>query len=129
MKFNSKVGAYRAANVYFHPEKLVATSYDWWTFVKRIDGHTVFNSYGYSNTTRRHQYRVREVMRDLGLVIDREVRVPSSLSNFDNMMEIIAAHDKAEAKRLADERKKRDLKNARARERRAEARGMGKVGF
>lgn len=95
MKFNSKVGAYRAANVYFHPEKLVATSYDWWTFVKRIDGHTVFNSYGYSNTTRRHQYRVREVMRDLGLVIDREVRVPSSLSNFDNMIELIAAHDKA----------------------------------
>ena len=68
-------------------------------------------------------------MRDLGLVIDREVRVPSSLSNFDNMMEIIAAHDKAEEKRLADERNKRDLKNARARERRAEARGVEKVGF
>ena len=32
-------------------------------------------------------------------------------------------------KRLADERNKRDLKNARARERRAEARGVEKVGF
>ena len=31
----------------------------------------------------------------LEYVIDREVRVPSSLSNFDNMIELIAAHDKA----------------------------------
>lgn len=81
MKHYSRLGLYKASNVKFDPIKIEAISYDWWTFVKVIDGKVVFNEYPYSTTTRRHQYKVRQLMRELGIDIDLVVETKKSLTD------------------------------------------------
>lgn len=78
MKRN-KAGIYSASNVTFNPETMEAFSYHWWKFVDDINGKIVFNNYGYSPTTIKHQYKVRSVMRDLGIRIDLTVECPTGL--------------------------------------------------
>jgi hypothetical protein len=65
-----KSGTYKASNVMFNPSTKIATSYNWWTFVKVINGKLVFNNHAYSTTTQRHQYKVRSVMSRLNMVPD-----------------------------------------------------------
>jgi hypothetical protein len=76
-----KLGVFKASNVEFNPSTLEATSYDWWYFVKRIGNRVVFNSYTYSNTTSRHQSRVRSLLDQLGIKIDFEIHAPKGLQS------------------------------------------------
>lgn len=64
---------YESTNVYFDPETCQAYSYDWWRFVDKIDGLVIFNSYSYSRTTQKHQYKVRRLLAELNIKINIEV--------------------------------------------------------
>lgn len=79
MKHFKRANIYKASNVSFNPETNEAYSYDWWCFVKRVNGKTVFNKYNYSPSTIKHQYKVRDLLRDLDIKIDLEVECPSGL--------------------------------------------------
>lgn len=73
---------FKAKNVYFDPISMVATSYNWWEFVKVIKGKVVFNDFRYSNTTSRHQSKVASILRELGIkTID--VSVAEGLQKFE----------------------------------------------
>lgn len=74
-----KPNLYKATNVTFDASQIEAFSYAWWRFVKVIDGLVVFNEYRYSATTSKHQYKVKALMRDLGIEIDLFVKTKASL--------------------------------------------------
>jgi hypothetical protein len=80
MKFYTKLKVYKAANVVFKPEKCQAYSYGWWRFVDKINGEVIFNSYPYSNTTRRHQSKVKAILRSLNIEFT-EMQVPAGLQS------------------------------------------------
>lgn len=71
---------YYASNVRYYADKKEAYSYDWWCFVKVINGKTIFNNYTYSSTTCRHQSKVASLMYKLGHKIDLYVDMNYSLT-------------------------------------------------
>lgn len=81
MKFMTRSRTYKASNVSFKPETCEAYSYDWWLFVANINGKVVFNAYNYSNSTCKHQSKVRSLLDALGISIDYTVSCRTSLSN------------------------------------------------
>jgi hypothetical protein len=81
MRYYKRLKVYKSNNNYFDPNKIEAYSYNWWKFVSIIKGKIVFNTYRYSNTTSRHQYNVRSVMRDLGIKIDCKIDCPKGLDH------------------------------------------------
>lgn len=101
MKHYKKTNTYKASNVSFNPTTLEATSYNWWIFVKRIKGKTVFNSYRYSVSTSKHQSKVRSLMSQLGIKIDRFVEVKDGLNNITTLTELNKKHDET-VRRIAE---------------------------
>jgi hypothetical protein len=87
MKFHNKSKTYKASNVSFDAVRVKAYSYDWWVFVDVIGGKVVFNSYNYSNSTCKHQYKVRRLMRELDIKIDLEIEVPRGLQDLSSAVE------------------------------------------
>lgn len=81
MKYYSRLKVYKARNVKFDPGNMIATSYQWWEFVKRINGKIVFNDYRYSPSTGRHQSKVGRVLSDLGVKVDLYIESPQGLQN------------------------------------------------
>jgi hypothetical protein len=59
LKYYPRLGVWRASNVKLDPKSLRSWSYDWWLMSCRIGPYLVFNEYGYSNSTRKHQSKVR----------------------------------------------------------------------
>lgn len=84
MKYMKRAGIYKASNVQFNPETCQALSYDWWRFVDRVGGQVIFNHYNYSPSTVKHQYKVRDLLRTLGIAIDLEIEAPDGLQNLDS---------------------------------------------
>lgn len=88
MKYFKRSNMYKASNVTVNAETLEARSYEWWIFVKRIKGKLVFNDYGYSNTTRRHQWKVRRLLKDtMHVNIDHVIEAPKGLQRLDLAIE------------------------------------------
>lgn len=85
MKYFKRLKIYKAQNVTFNPNPLKAYSYNWWNFVSIIEGKVIFNDFNYSNSTRRHQWKVKRLMESLGIEIDQVVWTPKSLSEFDTL--------------------------------------------
>lgn len=79
MKYYPRLKIYKASNVTFDPESMVADSYNWWNFVQKINGYVVFNNYFYSRSTRKHQAKVRSVLNQLNINIDVEVNISMGL--------------------------------------------------
>lgn len=98
MKYSTRAQIYKASNVNFNPNNFQAHSYDWWRFVDMIDGKIVFNSYNYSPTTIKHQYKVRRLLSELGIKIDLEIDAPTGLQDGE-----IVANVRAHYKRRCDE--------------------------
>jgi len=65
----------------FNPITCEAYSYGHWKFVKKIRGKVIFNNYQYSHTTRRHQYMVQDLLKNLGIKIDIYVYSHCSLND------------------------------------------------
>lgn len=80
MKYYSRSKIYKASNVTFNAETCEAYSYGWWKFVARINGFVVFNNYRYSNSTSKHQSKVRSLMSELGIKIDLYVSTNCGLN-------------------------------------------------
>lgn len=89
---------YKAANVTFDASQIEAFSYGWWKFVKVIQGKIVFNEYSYSTTTSKHQYKVKALMRELGIDVDLYVKTKASLDK-QTLKELKAETIKIEAER------------------------------
>lgn len=101
MKHYKKTNLYKASNVTFDPTKIEAISYNWWLFVKRIKGKTVFNSYRYSVSTSKHQSKVRSLMSQLGIKIDRYVEIRDGLQYISTLTELNKKHNET-LKRIAE---------------------------
>lgn len=86
LKLKKSTGRYEASNVMFDPANMVATSFDWWYFVKRIGGKVVFNDYSYSSFTTRHQRKVRNTMEALGIRVDVEIEAPKGLQDLSGAL-------------------------------------------
>ena len=67
MKLFTRPNIYKANNVTFNPETLEAHSYGWWQFVCNHKGKVIFNNVNYSNSTIKHQYKVKNLLTDLGI--------------------------------------------------------------
>ena len=78
-----RAGIYQASNynVTFDPKKIEARSYKWWVFVAEVEGKVIFNNYRYSNSTSKHQSKVRALLNDLGIKIDIEMPLPKGISD------------------------------------------------
>lgn len=82
-KWRPRLGIYTdGQNNKFDLEAFEATSYNWWTYVCKINGKVVFNNYPYSNTTANHQRNMRALLKQLKIKIDVEVSMRQSLSSF-----------------------------------------------
>ncbi len=119
MKFKTRTKTYEASNVAFDVNKIEAKSYGWYTFVRVIKGKVIFNSHRYSNTTARHQFKVRRLLAELGIKIDRDVDVRESLSAIRDLKHLALAQKHQAAVVAEREEFKRFERNKRARERRA----------
>lgn len=90
MKLMKRSRIYQASNynVTFNPETLEAYSYKWWRFVAKIDGLVLFNRYRYSNSTSKHQSKVRRLLNDLGIKIDLELPLPRGIRHDQTLQEL-----------------------------------------
>lgn len=83
MKYYKRANIYKASNVVFACETQTATSYSWWVFLKKFKSHgkniLVLNTYNYSNTTTKHQYKLKSLLNDLGIRVDEFVEAPQGL--------------------------------------------------
>lgn len=84
MKYYKTLNLYKASNNEFNPKTMTAKSYGWWEYVKPIKGKLVFNNYGYSNTTRRHQHKMAQLMANLGLEREVIVECPNGLQELSS---------------------------------------------
>ena len=116
MKYMKRKNIYKASNVTFNPETLSAYSYGWWKFVAVIDGKVIFNNYRYSNSTSRHQRKVRALMFQLGIRIDVEMPVPEGLQSGQHLENLIEQAEEHLCNEFLDQK----IKSQRAYQRRKE---------
>jgi hypothetical protein len=92
MKFIKTKNTYKASNLELNLNTMTAVSYNWWTFLKVIDGQLVFNSYAYSPSTQRQQSKVLRVLAERGIKLDFVIESRKSLTDsslFDDAKELI----------------------------------------
>lgn len=65
---------------YFDLEEFKAVSYNWWTYLCKINGKVVFNDYNYSSTTNKHQASMRCLLEVLNIKVDIWVDISQSLN-------------------------------------------------
>jgi hypothetical protein len=83
LKWRPRLGIYTGGkNNRFDPSTFEAVSYNWWTYVSKINGKIVFNAYPYSSSTQSHQRNMRALLKQLKIKIDVEVYMRQSLSKF-----------------------------------------------
>lgn len=86
LKFYKRLNLYKASNVTFNPVTKEAFSYNWWKFTKVIEGKLVFNSYSYSPSTCKHQYKVKDVLRHLNLAVSCDIEAPDGLDKLPSAL-------------------------------------------
>ena len=81
MKYMKRAKIYQCSNYNctFSPEKIEAYSYRWWKFVALVDGKVIFNNYRYSNSTSKHQSKVRRLLESLNIKINIEMPLASGI--------------------------------------------------
>lgn len=94
MKYYIRSKQYRASNVILEVNPLSAWSYAWWKFLARINGAVVFNGYNYSNSTCRHQSKVKAMLDKLGINIDLYIECPSGLQSANWLESTIEYHSR-----------------------------------
>lgn len=117
MKFMKRANIYQASNynVTFNPETVEAHSYKWWRFVFKVDGIVVFNNYRYSNSTSKHQSKVRSLMSQLGIQIDIHAPFPDGIKWTDSRESIIEQAEENLCNEFLSQELKRQERNERAR--------------
>lgn len=123
MKLMKRSGIYQCSNYNctFDPKSCEAFSYRWWKFVAKVDGLVIFNNYRYSNTTSKHQSKVRSLLEALGIKVDLYLSLPQGINSTD-LSELITQGEEQLCNEFLRAEAKRDERNERARIRRAEKR-------
>lgn len=88
MKFIKKRNQFESSNLTFNPDTLQAFSYKWWKFCDRINGKVVFNSYSYSVSTSKHQYKIRSLLSQKGIEIDLFLESPHGLDDLNSAVKL-----------------------------------------
>lgn len=93
MFWRPRLGYYTnpSKNAKFYLDRTEATSYNWWSFVKKINGKVVFNEYRYSSETSSHQYGVKKLLELLKIKIDITVSTRESLSKYSSLSQFLPA--------------------------------------
>ena len=82
-KFRPRLGVWTdGQNNKFDPVAFEATSYQWWSYLTKINGKVVFNAYPYSSTTQNHQRNMLSLLKRLKIKIDVTVSMRQSLGSF-----------------------------------------------
>ena len=81
MRYYKTLKKYKASNLSFDCRTTTALSYNWWEFVKVINGLVVFNDYRYSPTTQRHQSKISCLLDYLHIDVDLIIECPDGLQN------------------------------------------------
>lgn len=119
MKQLKRSGIYKAANVTFNPETKDAYSYSWWRFVAIVEGKLIFNNFRYSNTTAKHQHKVRSLLNALGIKVDIEMPLPRGIRFDQSLAELITESEEYLCDQIGKEELKRQDRNEKARQRSA----------
>ena len=117
MKYYKTQNLNKASNVTFNVKTIEAYSYSWWAFVKVIKGKVVFNKYRYSVSTSKHQSKVRSLLSQLDIKIDRFVQCKDGLQHI-NTIKTLNEKENETLKRIAEReaaKKQRQRERARAR--------------
>lgn len=138
MKFMKRANIYQASdyNVTFDPNKIEARSYKWFVFVAKVEGKVIFNNYRYSNSTSKHQSKVRSLLKELNIKIDIEMPLPNGLpgtyrrglgmdpaqvpASDDSLSSLIQTAEEYLCDEIGREELKRQDRNAKAKQRRFE---------
>lgn len=84
-KYRPRLKVYQdGKNNEFDLETFNARSYRHWLYCTKIKGKVVFNNYNYSVTTNAHQSNLKDLFNQLGIKIDLQVSMYSSLTNFSS---------------------------------------------
>jgi hypothetical protein len=85
MKHFKRLNQFKASNVIYDIGTGRAYSYGWWRFVDVVElqgtKQVVFNNHSYSNSTIKHQCKVRSLLHRLGISIDLVVDSRSGLQS------------------------------------------------
>ncbi len=82
MRYYKTLGQSKASNLVIDWTRRQAWSYGWWQFWGVFGGISVFNSYGYSPSTIRHQWKTRrELVQQPHLTPALYLEVPSGLQD------------------------------------------------
>lgn len=111
-RYQAKKLRFVASNNYFDVHESKAVSYGWWTYFSKVEGINVFNKHAYSPSTRRHQSRMRDLLRKLGIRIDVEVDTRNSLDglNMENVYQLLWNEVVALQQELAECKKPKSAK-------------------
>lgn len=120
MKYFTRQNLYKASNVTFSPETMDAYSYGWWRFVAKVDGLLIFNNARYSNSTSKHQSKVRRLLETLGIKIDLVLTLPRGIRTDQTLAEMIVECEEHLCNVFLREEAKRDARNEKLRLRRLE---------
>jgi hypothetical protein len=83
MKFYPRLNMYKASNCSFDPSTMTALSYGWWPMLAAINGKLVRNIHNYSNSTLKHQSKLRSLLSSLGIQADIVLDVRADIRNAD----------------------------------------------
>lgn len=86
LKYYTRLGIYKnpRETVTFNPKTMEAYSYRWWMFLELHPKFgLIFNTFGYSANTSKHQSKLRSVLSNLNIKIDHFVRAPKGLQDRD----------------------------------------------
>jgi hypothetical protein len=103
MKYFKRLKVYKASRVELDPETLKSYSYGWWQVTRKIGDKVFFNWTSYSNSTAKHQSKIRSVLRELGYNFDNKKLVAFQLRNRDNIRDM---SDKQLVERIISDYKK-----------------------
>lgn len=119
MKFMKRAGIYQASNynVTFNPKTLEAFSYRWWRFVAVVEGKLIFDNYRYSNSTSKHQSKVRSILSNLNIKIDMEMPLPRGIRHDQTLAELIVEAEEQLCEQILQEEIKKQERYARAKHR------------
>ena len=89
VKFNHKENAYcnSTKTNKIDLDAMRATSYNWWPYMRQVNGVTIFNNNFYSASTSKHQNDCRRLLADKNINVDLMVDTSSHLDNLEGVIQ------------------------------------------
>lgn len=78
--YKLRAGIFAGSNYTFNPSTMEARSYGWWSMLTVRNGLIVRNHHNYSRATAKHQSRLSDILRDLGIKADVTISVRANIA-------------------------------------------------